>query len=287
MQVPRIDAVSLFDTAHPEHDRTSAAVKTAALDVGFLTLVNTSISVQNMANTGSNRGWGARHAEQVSPDANPDYKEVFDCGPELESDDPIASIPYYAPNRWPQQPTGFRDIIVNYYNFATAVSLNLLIAIARAIGESDDYFEDKFYQPMALLRGNYYPPRPDYAGEKDFGIAPHTDYGCLTLLAMDGTPGLEVCTNGRWQPVTVAPGEFVINFGEMFEMWTEGRVIATTHRVIGSGHERISVPLFFNPRHDVNVAPSGRTKPILAGEYLKKRYDETYLHQREHATEQA
>jgi len=104
---------------------------------------------------------------------------------------------------------------------------------------------------------------------------------------MDGTPGLEVCTSGRWQPVTVAPGEFVINFGEMFEMWTEGRVIATTHRVIGSGRERISVPLFFNPRHDVNVAPSGQTRPILAGDYLKKRYDETYLHQRAKATDQA
>jgi len=303
MQIPRIDAAALFDTQHADHDRTHEAVRAAAFEVGFLTLYNTSISTQtveailemyrqffqlpeatkalvNMANTGSNRGWGAPHAEQVSPDANPDYKEVFDCGPELPANDPIASIPYYAPNRWPEQPLGFRDIIVNYYTFATAVALNLLIAIARAIGERDDYFEDKFDQPMALLRGNYYPPRPDYAGDKDFGIAPHTDYGCLTLLAMDGTPGLEVCSNSEWLPVLVPPGEFVINFGEMFEMWTEGRVVATTHRVIGGHHQRISVPLFFNPRHDVNVAPGEHNEEILAGDYLTRRYDETYLHQR-------
>ena len=54
---------------------------------------------------------------------------------------------------------------------------------------------------MALLRGNYYPSRPDWAGAKDFGIATHTDYGCLTLLATDGSPGLEVRKRGggwRW-----------------------------------------------------------------------------------------
>lgn len=260
----------------------SAQTVEAILDMyrQFFLLPEETKSLVNMANTNSNRGWGAPGAEKVSVDANPDYKEVFDCGPELDHNDLLSSISYYAPNRWPQNPIGFRDIIVNYYGFATAVALKLLLAISRAIGEKDDYFLDKFYQPMALLRGNYYPPRPEYAGEKDFGIAPHTDYGCLTLLAMDGTPGLEVLSKGAWHPVCVRPGEFVINFGEMFEMWTEGRVVATTHRVIGTHNERISIPLFFNPRHDVNVAPPGHSKTILAGDYLKRRYDETYLHQR-------
>lgn len=302
MLIPQIDAEALFDELHPNHGRTAELVRTAALDVGFMTVTNTSITGQtieavldmyrqffllplehkqrvDMANTDSNRGWGAPGAEKVAADANPDYKEVFDCGPELAQDDPLSSITYYAPNRWPEAPVGFRDIVVNYYNFATAVALRLLLAIARAIGEDDDYFGDKFYEPMALLRGNYYPPRPASASDRDFGIAPHTDYGCLTLLAMDGTPGLEVFSHGTWQPVCVQPGEFVINFGEMIEMWTEGRVKATTHRVIGDHNERISIPLFFNPRHDVNVAPPGSARTLLAGDYLKKRYDETYLHQ--------
>ena len=34
----------------------------------------------SMAKTGSNRGWGASGSEQVDPNANPDYKEVFDSG---------------------------------------------------------------------------------------------------------------------------------------------------------------------------------------------------------------
>jgi len=132
---------------------------------------------------------------------------------------------------------------------------------------------------MALLRGNFYPERPAWAGDKDFGITTHTDYGCLTLLAADGVPGLEVQgREGAWHVVTAAPGCLVINFGEMLQMWTSGRVVATPHRVRGSAQERISVPMFFNPNHDTNVAPIGSDKVILAGYHLSRRFEETCLH---------
>jgi hypothetical protein len=36
----------------------------------------------------------------VNPDANPDYKQVFDCGLTLPPDDPLTSLPAYAPNLW-------------------------------------------------------------------------------------------------------------------------------------------------------------------------------------------
>ena len=77
--------------------------------------------------------------------------------------------------------------------------------------------------------------------------------------------------------MSAPPGEFVINFGEMLEMWTQRRIVATPHRVIGTDAERISVPLFFNPNHDANVAPAGR-EPINAVDHLQKRFDETYIH---------
>lgn len=304
MKIPEINALELFDPSHPAHAESLAGVRSAAEDIGFMTVTNTRLSSDdvsavigmyrqffrlpvakksafNMAQTGSNRGWGAPGAEQVDPDANPDFKEVFDCGPELSSGDPLAEHTYYAPNRWPNEPTGFRDAITDYYSRATLLSLDVLSAIASAIGEPSDYFADKFDKPMALLRGNFYPARPDNATERDFGIAPHTDYGCLTLLATDGTPGLEVATrSGEWVPIAASPGTFVINFGEMLQMWTAGRVVATAHRVIGGDDERLSVPFFFNPRLDVNVAPWGSKEIMLAGEHLSRRYDETYVHRR-------
>jgi isopenicillin N synthase-like dioxygenase len=97
--IPRIDAQALLagDRAVVEQ------VRVAAHEVGFLTLHNTPIPVSDiaevlaayrsfftlpaaqkaavdMARTGSNRGWGAGGSEQVDPDANPDYKQIFDSG---------------------------------------------------------------------------------------------------------------------------------------------------------------------------------------------------------------
>ncbi|MGQ7848445.1 isopenicillin N synthase family dioxygenase [Granulosicoccus sp. 3-233] len=302
MQIPEISAVDLFDPSSRGYQESLVKVRVAAEDIGFMTLTDTCLGEDdvrrvlsayrdfftlptarkaefNMANTGSNRGWGASGAEQVDPASNPDFKEVFDCGLELPPGDPLARHTYYAPNRWPTEPAGFRENITDYYTRATRISLDLLSAIASSIDEPADYFRDKFDKPMALLRGNYYPSRPLDATERDFGIAPHTDYGCLTLLAMDGSPGLEVATrSGDWVPVTANPGTFVINFGEMLQMWSNGRIVATPHRVIGGAEERMSVPFFFNPRADVNVAPWGSAEVRLAGEHLSRRYDETYVH---------
>ena len=233
----------------------------------------------DMAKTGSNRGWGAPLSEQVDPNANPDYKEVFDCGFDIDPMDPMASLSVYAPNKWPERPEGFASVIGGYYDHAMNVAIEILRAIADVLGLDTAFFDDKFSKPMALLRGNYYPTRPDWAGEKDFGIAEHTDYGCVTLLGTDGVPGLEAQTiSGDWISVNANPGEFIINFGEMLQIWTEGCVRATPHRVRGSNEERISVPLFFNPNYDTNVAPMGADHVVLAGDHLTKRFNETYVH---------
>lgn len=295
--IPHIDATALSRRA-PE---ALSATRHGAEEVGFLTLHNTALGAGqvraalaayraffkgdarnkqavNMKVTGANRGWGGAGSEQVDPKANPDYKEVFDCGVELPPQDPFASLPVYAPNRWPAEPAGFQATIESYFTQARAISLELLQGIAAAIGADPAFFADKFTRPMALLRGNYYPERPTWAGDRDFGIAAHTDYGCLTLLATDGQPGLEVqLRDGTWAPVQADPGTFIINFGEMLEMWSGGQVRATPHRVVGGARERLSIPLFFNPDHDTNVAPPGAA-PIKAGEHLSSRYRETYTH---------
>ena len=66
-------------------------------------------------------------------------------------------------------------------------------------------------------------------------------------------------------------------------MWTDGAVRATPHRVKGGSAERLSVPLFFNPNHDTNVAPPGSGQIIRAVDHLQKRFDETYVHLQDQA----
>ena len=297
-EIPSID-LALLSAGDPA---TLEAMQMAATDIGFATVHNTGLTqarVQeaidvyraffklpealkapyDMAATGSNRGWGRTGAEQVDPEANPDYKQVFDCGVTLVEDDPLLEDPFYAPNAWPAEPAAFKDIISAYYTDACTVAMGVLRGVAQSVGQPRDAFDAAFDAPMALLRGNYYPSRPAWAGAKDFGIATHTDYGCLTLLATDGSPGLEVRKRGGgWIAVSADPGVFVINFGEMMQFWSDGVVQATPHRVIGGSNERISVPLFFNPSRETNVAPRGSGKVIAAGDHLAKRYNETYVH---------
>ena len=296
--IPRIDLVRLSGgDAQALRD-----MHVAATEVGFATVHNTALdgarvrevietyreffklpeadkAPYDMSKTGSNRGWGAAGSEQVDPDANPDYKQFFDSGLSLPKDDPRLSNPFYAANRWPAKPKGFEQIIGRYYTDACAVAMAVLRGVAQSIDAPRDVFDGAFDAPMALLRGNYYPSRPVWAGAKDFGIATHTDYGCLTLLATDGSPGLEVRRRGGgWIQLSAEPGEFIINFGEMMEFWSDGVVRATPHRVVGGKAERISVPLFFNPSHETNVAPMGSDEVVLAGDHLSRRYNETYVH---------
>jgi len=277
-------------------------MKSAATDVGFATVYNTALTSErvrevievyraffklsdaqkrpyDMARTGANRGWGAGGSEQVDPDANPDFKQFFDSGVSLPDGDMRREMSVYAPNIWPVEPAEFQAVIQAYYADARGVAMDVLRGVVQSIDAPKDAFDAGFETPMALLRGNYYPSRPTWAGAKDFGIATHTDYGCLTLLATDGSPGLEVRKRGGgWMPVSAEPGVFVINFGEMMEVWTAGRVRATPHRVIGGVNERISVPLFFNPSHDTNVGALGTGDTVLAGDHLAARYAQTYVH---------
>lgn len=296
--IPRLDASALAG----EDADAILALREAATETGFATVYGTGITADrvrevldlyraffhlplsekakvDMARTGANRGWGAAGSEQVDPTANPDYKQYFDCGFTLPPSDPRAGLDVYAPNLWPEQPAAFRPEIESYYAQACDVAMGVLRALTCALGVPSNYFDDAFEAPMALLRGNYYPARPDWATAADFGIAEHTDYGCLTLLATDGSPGLEVRKRGGgWVPLSAPPGEFIINFGEMMEIWSEGRVRATPHRVIGTLEERLSIPLFFNPSVDTNIAPIGSGRVILAGDHLSRRFAETYVH---------
>lgn len=64
-----------------------------------------------------------------------------------------------------------------------------------------------------------------------YGCGAHSDYGVLTLLATDGTPGLQIQGRNGWVDVTALPGTIVVNLGDMLERWTNGMFKSTVHRV--------------------------------------------------------
>ena len=89
------------------------------------------------------------------------------------------------------------------------------------------------------------------------GVAEHTDYGLLTILAQDDCGGLQVrMTTNSWLDVPAEPDIFVVNIGDMLDRLTLGRYRSTAHRVKNSsGRERMSYPFFIDPSWDASVEP--------------------------------
>ena len=84
-----------------------------------------------------------------------------------------------------------------------------------------------------------------------WGVAEHTDYGLLTLLAQDGNEGLEVRTPTAGWRSRPDPDVLVVNLGDMLERMTGGRYRSTPHRVRNTGDvDRLSFPCFVDPSWD-------------------------------------
>jgi isopenicillin N synthase-like dioxygenase len=217
----------------------------------------------------------------------PDLKEAFDTALDLPADDPdyLAGNPMLGPNVWPDLP-GFAEAVTEYYQAVLDVGHRLLGAFAVALGEVPDTFSRHATKTPSQLRLVHYPYNPD--AEDGQGIGAHTDYECFTLLKPTA-PGLEVMNGaGEWIDVPPIPGTFVVNIGDMLELWTNGAFVATSHRVRKVIQERYSFPLFFNVDYHTEVKPlpqfasrEGKERPILrAGEHLFAQTAQTFAYLR-------
>ena len=94
----------------------------------------------NMALTSSNRGWGAPRGEQVNPEYNPDYKEIFDTGPHQKVKSEFRNLTYYSKNLWPDQLPFFEKNVNEYYDLCTQIGMNILYFIEHALDLSRKFF---------------------------------------------------------------------------------------------------------------------------------------------------
>lgn len=187
---------------------------------------------------------------------------------------------------------GWRQAAAGYYGAMEEVSRVLMRSLARGLGLRQAHFDESFRQGLSTLRLIRYPPRDaselakvqdpavwvEHEGARRYLVgAPHTDSGFVTLLAQDGVPGLQALSRGgRWIDVPPLEGTLVVNFGQVLERWSAGRIRATEHRVLGSGLERFSIPFFYEARADAIIAPlpldrSDLFTPFQYGDFLWQR----------------
>ncbi|MGH8319047.1 MAG: isopenicillin N synthase family dioxygenase [Steroidobacteraceae bacterium] len=223
-------------------------------------------------------------------------KEGIDIGGDLVhgSAATVSGDPLREPSPLPDEShlSGWRESVAAYYRAMERVAQVLMRSLAGGLDLRPNYFDDSFRRGLSTLRLIRYPPRDpaelvtvqdpqlwvEFDGMRRYLVgAPHTDSGFVTLLAQDGVSGLQARSrSGQWVDVPPLEGTLVVNFGQVLEQWSAGRIRATEHRVLGSGRERFSIPFFYEARADATIAPLPLDRhdlftPFEYGDFLWKR----------------
>lgn len=207
-----------------------------------------------------------------------DLKEAFDVNCDYTGRE--GRRPLLGPNQWPAMP-GFREDVQAYYQHATAIGGQLFRAFALALGLDETYFDAHLRHPPSQLRLIHYPYDP--TAEDRLGIGAHTDYECFTLLFATA-PGLQIVDRqGQWIDVPLVEDAMIMNIGDMMEILSNGRYVATRHRVKKVKEERYSFALFHSCDYDYVVAPvvrgeAPRYMPLKGGEHLFNQTAQTFAY---------
>lgn len=170
---------------------------------------------------------------------------------------------------------GFRAFMESFYEKAFKTELEILSALAIALGVPEDHLRSLHNRAENEFRILHYPAIP--ASELSDGtatrIAEHTDFGTITMLFQDSIGGLQV--EDQTQPgkgifrdvESSAPTDIILNIGDSLQRLTNDTFKAAVHRVTypptikagGDGErvvpERYSVAYFGKPNRNASLFP--------------------------------
>ncbi|ONK64852.1 uncharacterized protein A4U43_C07F30650 [Asparagus officinalis] len=161
-------------------------------------------------------------------------------------------------NRWPEYPENMRDACMNYSKAIEDLSFKLLELVAMTLNLPAKRLNGYFKDSISRIRLNHYPPCP--SPDLALGVGPHKDQGAFTVLAQDNVSGLDVKrkSDGQWVRVKPVPDSYIINIGDLIQVWSNDKYESTEHRVsLNSDKERFSIPFFFYPAHYTIMKPIG------------------------------
>jgi isopenicillin N synthase-like dioxygenase len=198
---------------------------------------------------------------QVSP---PDIQEAFAFGPERVADLAFrvdqTSAQMYAPNIWPAQPHDFKKIMLSYYEAMQGLASQVLRAMATALDVDETYFAERFDRQASVTRIIRYPAVMQQPVPGQLRAGAHTDYGAMTFVRGDDTPGgLQVKhRKGDWIDVHIPRDAFCCNIGDLLMRWSNDRWVSTLHRVgvppmDSTPTDRISLVFFQYPNPDAVI----------------------------------
>jgi isopenicillin N synthase-like dioxygenase len=182
-------------------------------------------------------------------------------------------------NVWPDNLPGFKEALQDYHGRIEQLGRQFLPLWAAGLDLPPAYFDKYFATPHLTMTLLYYPPQQEI-GNRQYGIAPHTDNAMMTFLAQKDISGLAVrMPSGHWRAVDIVPGALLVNTGNLMVRWTNDEYLSTKHRVINTNEvDRYSIPVFFGPSGDALI----EVLPTCQGPQRPARYEPlTYLQLRE------
>ncbi|WCJ33790.1 2-oxoglutarate (2OG) and Fe(II)-dependent oxygenase superfamily protein [Euphorbia peplus] len=190
-----------------------------------------------------------------------DWKEVFDFTVDVPTLFPSSYLPHdqeitHLYNQWPLYPPHLREDCEEYAKEMERLAFSLMELIGKSLGLKPDRFHGFFKDQTSFIRLNHYPPCP--VPQLALGVGRHKDAGTLTVLAQDDVGGLQVKrkSDGVWILVKPIPNSYIINVGDIVQVWSNDRYESVEHRVkVNGDKERFSIPFFFNPSHYTMVHP--------------------------------
>ena len=254
----------IVDASRRYHNRPLAKKMENAFNesfAGYLPMSDTTIRTSDLNNNDTG-------------DLNAAYFMERDCVPAgIQS--PRAKT-FRSPNQWPDDMPEFKNTLSNYFNLMEVFGHRLLPLYARALDLAENYFDDAFNWAQASLRLSHYPPVQ--RAENQFGIAPHTDAGFLTILPQSDVVGLHICPpDSDWIAAPQVEQGFFINSGDMLKRWTNDRFLSTRHMAINETNiDRYATVFFYSPNLEYEMAclptcqdanNSPKYPPITYGEY--------------------
>lgn len=272
----------LIDLARPETENCNA-VHAALKEIGFLYIkghgvsesLQTELSAKakvfftreesqkmKIAMRNARKTWrGYFPVKGELTSGRPDLKEGLYFGVEQEASHPEVQIgtPLHGPNQWPAG-MEMKPVVLQYMSEMKRVAQQLMRLIAMGLGLDPHFFAQRYgTEPTELFRIFNYPAP---SGKRDetpnaMGVHEHTDMGFLTVLLQDEVGGLEVKPRGstEWMVAPPIAGTYVVNIGDMLELWTQGIYQATLHRVRPPASDRLSFPYFFDPSWHSRLEP--------------------------------
>ncbi len=240
------------------------------------------------------RGWMKQGLTNLEGATTHDAKEVFFWGYDIAPDDPDLKAGHLmvALNQWPDEDASFlKKELMPYYHAVLDLGRAIMSLLAEGLGKDPNFFKAAYDKPLGRGQLVYYPPlaAKDVEAHR-FGAAAHTDFGVLTILMQDDLGGLQIKAkegehDGNWIEAPPIPGTFVCNIGDLLQMWTNGRLTSTRHRVINrSKKARFSIPVFCDPASMTPINPqdfdasASIANVTTAGAYISGKNKKNFSH---------